>query len=51
MKEIPNASVIVSCSADVRLFKKLLEYVETIYVYNLYGELAKHDIPDQYKFE
>lgn len=51
IKEIPNASLIVSCSADIRLFKKLPEYVGTVYVYNLYGELAKYDIPEQYKFE
>lgn len=52
MKEIPNASLIVNCGLeDVRLFKKLPEYVGTVYVYNLYGELAKPDIPDQYKFE
>lgn len=52
MKEIPNASLIVNCGlSDVRLFKKLPEYVGTVYVCNVYGELAKYDIPDQYKFE
>ena len=52
IKEIPNASLIVNCGlSDVRLFKKIPEYVGTVYVYNLYGELAKHDIPEQYKFE
>lgn len=52
MKEIPNASLIVNYGlSDVRLFKKLPEYVGTVYVYNIYGELAKHPIPNQYKFE
>ena len=52
MKEIPNSSLIVNCGLeDVRVVKKLPEYVGTVYAYNIYGELAKHNIPDQYKFE
>lgn len=51
VKEIPNSSVIIGFSADFRQVKKIPEYVGTVYVYNLYGELAKHDIPDQYKLE
>lgn len=36
---------------DIQVVKKLPEYVGTVYAYNIYGELVKHNIPDQYKFE